>query len=330
MNSKSIAMLACMATSAGIGCDRSGRDILPAETKQLSVIEIGEMAVLTTAELEEFQAQADPAAWCAEPASDDSDAVRCFYGQLGHPELGIKGGATFTFQGTGETVCLLVDPETVYWSESISIQSRNENYAYPDYLADDGDIDLFGGLSSYYTGSPGVELGDFKGYYTDSLGRELEIEYGECTQIGHSMSGITNAHAGRGTVEYCSIETEERAGVEYTAVLETFAVPLNDGVLSFATMVVEGTCGNINKPNGIDECTIMGESLDPKSGLKGKAVEYLECTEILEVASCDSMLQEFCCANPEMCSDSPPEDVCVDFDREAFCSDGETMQYCCD
>jgi hypothetical protein len=307
----------------------------------ISGTEVGELKSLNSEDRKE---------WCDEAADTGGDARRCFYGDVGQPELGLRGGATFTFKGTGEWVCLVVDPETVFWNASIQDidPTTASPYRYPDEFSDDGDIDIFSGLSSYYNGSPGVELGDFKGYYTDSLGRQIEIEYGECSQNGSSQSGITNAHAGRGTAEYCDINTDLREGVEYTAVLETFSVPLDDGVLSFGTMIVEGRCSQVQ--GGMDECTLLGEGTtsqlsDPTDGEK----DARACTEKLEKASCNGYLREFCCANPEMCHDDPPEGACIqDWDgdgtaeefeeeqRETFCSEPEssedvdTRAYCCE
>ena len=113
---------------------------------------------------------------------------------------------------------------------------------------------MFAGLSSYYTGSPGLEIGDFKGIYTDSLGNKVEIEYGECVQ---SSQYTANAHAGRGAAEFCTIDTNNRVGVEYTVVLESFSIPLDDGSLSFGVAVLEGSCSDYT----INECLIPGESL---------------------------------------------------------------------
>jgi hypothetical protein len=314
-------------------CDRSGEDLLPTSDVVLpQVIEIGDIQVISKDDLANMSS-GNAHEWCE---GDDTSGRRCFYGQVSQPDLGVRGGATFTFDGTGTNVCLIVDPESVFWSQSIKVQGRNENFAYPDVQMDDGDIDLFAGLSSYYTGSPGVELGNFSGFYTDSLGTQVEIEYGECTQLGSSLSGITNAHSGRATVEFCDINTAEREGVQYTVVLETFSVPLDDGGLSFGAVAVEGRCSQINNPNGINECTIMMESLDAGSG------NVRACSDTLEAAFCEAqlgndpnmlpedrevLLQNFCCAHPDMCGHNPPEDVCVNFSRTDFCA--QYPGYCC-
>ncbi len=295
-------------------CDRDGRDLLPPNNEDYPAVEeYGEVQILTSAQFDEFSAADDQVAWCAE--EDDEGRPRCLFPMLSNPEAGVTGGATFTFEGTGSSVCVLADPEAVFWGLSIAPSGRVDRFSYPDNYNDDGDIDLFGGLSSYYTGSPGVELGDFKGFYTDSSGREIEIEYAECTQTGYL--GQDDAHAGRGTVEYCDINTDEREGVHYTIVAQTFSVPLDDGLLSFGAMVVEGRCSQ----KAIDECTVLGESLD-------EDVNERSCSRALELAHCNNLNLEYCCANPEMCGEPDiDDDVCGDFDRDAFC--GEHPYACC-
>ncbi|MDP6931294.1 MAG: hypothetical protein QGG40_00190 [Myxococcota bacterium] len=253
-----------------LGCDRSGVDLVPTpSTDYPGVIEIGHLDVISQ--------------------SDLAAGNGVFFGDLGAAEQGREGGATFTFTGTGDYVCIMVDPETVFWNKSIG--SGGNKYKYPDNYDDDGDLDLFAGMSSYYNGSPGVELGDFEGVYTNSQGVQIEIEYGECSQVGARSQ--TDAHAGRAAPEYCAIDTEEREGVEYTVVLKTFSIPLDDGVLSFAAAAVDGPCNQI----GITECTIFGES--PIAG-----------TESLESAYCNGELATYCCENPDMCGDNPPTDFC--------------------
>lgn len=298
-----------------VACDRNGRDLLPPVSEEFPpVVEYDEIQIMSSDAFDEFQASDDPWAWCA--TTDDQDRPRCIFGQVSSPPAGVNGGATFNFKGNGEKVCVITDPEAVFWNTSISVTSRKDNFAYPDNYSDDGDIDLFAGLSSYYTGSPGVELGDFKGYYTDSLGREVEIEYGECTQQG-ANTGQNDAHAGRGQPEYCAIDTDERDGILFTVVLKTWSTPLDDGLLSFGAMVVEGTCRSLNP----SECTIMGEALDQSGNLR-------TCSDRMELAYCKEELQGFCCANPEMCGEHPADDVCEEFDRATFCSENEEL--CCE
>ncbi len=303
------------------GCDRNAKDLVPAPSKDFDgVVEIGELEVVDADTLNSFIAKQQGTLAYVQPNLEDTKGdpkwdsedpdldgltgqerydqhvaetgmLPYYYGQLGQAKDGQRGGATFTFTGTGDELCIVVDPETVFWSQSIAPGNRQDNYAYPDYYNDDGDLDLFAGMSSYYTGSPGVEIGDFTGYYTDSKGELVEIEYGECFQTG-AQTGMDNAHAGRATTEYCTIDTDQKAGVEYTVVLDTFSVPLDDGVLSFGVAVVNERCARIDK----SECFLRGESLDANGNTK-------ECTAQLEAAQCASDLGAFCCANPEMCGD---------------------------
>jgi hypothetical protein len=205
-------------------CDRSADDLVPTPNGEFNaVIEIGNLAVIsaenmsvlknTVKDAAKSNEETSGKAWCdSEENMIDGDR-QCYYGVLGQSEVDVRGGATFTFRGTGAPVCLIVDPESVFWNTAVASQGQNLAYRYPDMEEDDGDIDIFAGLSSYYTGSPGVELGNFKGFYTDSLGTQIEIEYGECFQFG-AQSGMTNAHAGRAMPEYCTIDTTDNEGKE--------------------------------------------------------------------------------------------------------------------
>ena len=308
------------------GCDRKGTDLLPDNSGFAPVVTIGELAVLTPQDYWEYRFADDPQAWCNERVDIDGDGVasddepvRCYYGQLGMPEAGVVGGASYTFgvpftqtiDGIDgpetydvDDVCILVDPETVFWNHSMAELERETKDIYPDYHDDDGDIDLFAGMSSYYTGSPGVELGDFHGFYTDSLGRTIEIEYGECEQRGQNFG---EHHSGRGALEFCDVDVEGRGGVQFTVVLETFSVPLNDGALSYGTLVFGGKCGDLVPTPG-EELVIPQESLDP-SGSPGD-FDTRACTHNLEIAVAGEMQQEFCCAHPGMCSERAPIDSC--------------------
>lgn len=330
------------------GCDRNAKDLVPQPSDKFpGVIEIGELEVVDTDTLNEFIGKQQGSLPYIVPNLDQTDSdgeelypggqdlldahiaetgtLPYFYGQLGQSVAGQTGGATFTFKGTGEEVCLIVDPETVFWSQSIAPGSRVDQFAFPDFYNDDGDLDLFAGMSSYYTGSPGIEIGDFTGFYTDSKGEVVSIEYGECFQTGQ-QTGMDDAHAGRGTVEYCSIDTDQKEGVEYTVVLETFSVPLDDGVLSFGVAVVNQRCARIDT----SECMVRGESFTENGDTR-------ECTGKLEAAQCAGQLGSFCCANPEMCGDENKvdEDLCPSIyevegepvSRDEWCDDTDL---CCD
>ncbi len=195
------------------------------------------------------------------------------YVELGPTGTVEQGGATFNFQGTGGPVCIWADPEVANWNQAVATNPAEElkQWTYPDNVYDDGDIDLYAGLSAYYTGSPGVRVGDFEVSYTDSLGNLVPIELAACTSYG--LFGQSNAHAGRGYPEACEIEFTD-PGVAYTGVLQSFSTPLDDDRLGVAFVVTEGSCDNVAavSANGglmeefSAECVLMGEALFPNEG----------------------------------------------------------------
>jgi hypothetical protein len=201
------------------------------------------------------------------------------YGEIGPNGSTELGGVTADFEGTGGSVCVFIDPETAWWSQAVSPAPDDFGsfWSYPDNVFDDGDIDLYVGLSVYYTGSPGERMGDFFVSYTDGLGREVPLQLSECSSsIG--AQGQTNAHAGRAMPEYCTIPNTQ-PGISYTIALQTFATPLDDDRLGFGMIVSEGTCDDIIlivrreaglgegvTDNRLEECVIQGESIRPKRG----------------------------------------------------------------
>ena len=328
-NFSKVVLLASLATAAA--CDRSGDDLIPQPSEDLpAVIDIGEMAVMSPDQLATLQAEGSSAkSWC-DTNADDNGNPYCYYGVLGQATVDVSGGATFTFRGTGEQVCVMTDPETVFWNTAVAEINPNDLYSYADLEEDDGDIDLFAGLSSYYTGSPGVELGDFQGQYTDSLGNIINIEYGECFQFG-AQTGMNNAHAGRATVEYCTINTENREGKLYTVVLESFSIPLDDGALGFSAAVVEGSCSDYV----LNECTMYGEGLAVNRDAEGVAIpdgkggveaSPRACTVQLERAACDGQLLPFCCTYPAMCGEDADTSQCAT--AEALNDNLQCADYC--
>lgn len=185
------------------------------------------------------------------------------------------------------------------------------NYQYSDNYNDDGDIDLFAGISAFYTGSPGVEMGDFFGVYTDSQGQQTTIEYNECLQNG-AKAGFNESHAGRGTPEYCTLNTGQRDGVEFTVALQTFAVPLDDGKLDFVTAVVGESCGAL----GLTECTYLGERF-----VGDQSDEEYDVTVLgMENAFCETTVSQYCCEHddeyPDLCGEPPDSTFCDQFEKK--------------
>jgi len=250
-------------------CDRSGTYLVPVQTDIPPVVELGELYVIT------------PDEW------DDQGTRESLvtYAEVGAPEPGARGGATFTFLGVDDEVCVVMDPEAVFWNESVAYQGGVESYTWSDNYLDDGDLDMSIGLSANYTGSPGIALCDFDGQYTDSLGHTAIIEYDLCEMVGYYSQ--TPAHAGRATVESCEIDTSGRAGIEYTVVLRTFSLPMDDSILGFGVAVYQGSCENI------DECTIPREARNHGDEMDGFAG--------LEQAYCANEMSTYCADNPEMC-----------------------------
>ena len=267
-----------LSMTAMTACDRSGAYLVPQQTEGVEpVLELGELPVLSEAE------------W-----DDESTRYTVItYADIGAPLPGDASGATYTFRGTGDKVCIVMDPESVFWNPSVATNGASETYSYPDNYLDDGDLDMSAGFSANYTGSPGIELGDFYGLYTDSLGNTVEIEYNLCENVDYY--GDSPAYAGKAGTEYCEIDTEGREGIEYTVLLKTFSLPIDDSILSFATAVYDGSCRNI------DECTLRYESREV--WVEGDTVmgSMRDGFDELEQAYCDNDMFNYCNEHPEMC-----------------------------
>ena len=282
-------VLICAALGS-ISCDRIGRDYLtPLSDEWPGVKHLGEIPVLTSAE---FQ-------------NPNDRILNITYDRLGAAEPGKFGGATATFTSTGGSICVMVDPEAVFWNQSVAKQGAKEAYSYPDNYYDDGDIDIEVGLTAYYTGSPGYEMGDFAAIYEDSLGNEVRLEFNECFMPGYGSQ--PDAHAGRGALEYCTIDTSIHPGKSYTIVLNAYSVPLDDGLLDYALAVVDGPCSDIGQAaGGLDECLLPRESRVPGEDDNGD-IDPLGGAEadfdLLEQAFCNGEIYEFCSDNPDLCGD---------------------------
>ena len=270
------------AALASASCDRLGRDYLTAPTEGWpGVVHIGELPVLGSSE---FQAEADR-------------IENIHYDRLGAAEAGTHGGATATFTATGGSVCVIVDPEAVFWNQSVAAQGTKEQYVFPDNYRDDGDIDIEVGLTAYYTGSPGYEMGDFAAIYEDSLGNEVRLEFNECFMPGYGST--VDAHAGRAALEYCTIDTSVHPGKSYTVVLNAYSVPLDDGLLDYAVAIVDGACSDIGQAaGGLDECLLPSEARS-KDDLDLPDDNF----DDLEQAYCAGNIYEFCTSNPSLCGE---------------------------
>ncbi len=231
-----------------LGCDHTGFAFRPEVTDAPAVSDLGEIVPLDVEE------------W----TSADRDAL-AFPDSVIYSEVGADAnpgnvtGATVHFIGTGGNICVIVDPEAVYWARSLAASGAGR-YKYDDDYTDDGDIDMDIGLTAFYTGSPGVEMGDFKATYSDESGVDHQIEFNECVQTGYG--GSADVHAGRATAEQCLINTDQEAGIEYTIALRTFALPLNDSRLGFAVGAFDvGTakCDAVFQNGSDPECLFPDE-----------------------------------------------------------------------
>lgn len=235
-----------------VGCANARDSFFPVDSDAPFVYDIGVLPLIGADELVD--------------GFDYATAPGIHWGQLGIGEdLGIFGGATFQFQGTGGDVCIVADPESIFWNMEISEQpgGGSVRYKYEDVYTDDGDVDLEVGLSSYYTGSPGVEIGDFAATYSDASGQLHTLAFNECVQAGYFGDA---AHAGRASVESCTIDTSLHPGTLYTGLLKTFALPIDDSVLNFGVAVYDGSCQDVLYQNaagafttGVNECTLPNE-----------------------------------------------------------------------
>jgi hypothetical protein len=252
------------------GCDYSGDFLFSASVEGLD-----DVWVLT-----------DPSGELIVPVTVEDVAqvqAATIYAEVGAPQTTAGGGVTVDFLGTGGPVCVWVDPETVAWNQSVAAQPSGpvaQKFTYPDNPFDDGDIDLLGGLSVYYTGSPGEVIGDFKVSYEDSLGNEIPIELINCPSTDDPFGGPSTS--GHGFPEFCDIGSTD-LGVSYTILLKTWSVPIDDDQMSFGVIVTNGSCTGLEAAaltaegqgppplgtagnNFTPECLIRGESLIPTAG----------------------------------------------------------------
>ena len=127
----------------------------------------------------------------------------------------------------------------------------------------------WGSWASFYTGTPGEEIGDFFGSFPDSNGVERSIDLNLC--LMEDYHGQVGGTAGRATPEWCSFETQE--GIDYRIVLQVFSAPVDDNELKYALDVRSGACPEVN------ECTLRGDYDEHEVDLPGgfTQVEELYC-----------------------------------------------------
>jgi len=208
---------------------------------------------------------------------EDYQGVRdnTIYFEVGPTGTASLGGATVDFVGTGGKVCVWVDPELVTWNQAIreGLDPFLRPFAYPDNVFDDGDIELTGGRSVFYTGSPGIEMGDFVLRYDDDLGNPVPVPFTECQPAG--PEAVSAEHSGRAMPEFCEFESTD-IGVSYTVALTTWSTPLDDDRLSVGVILSQGDCADLldfaddelgfapgtPEPQNI-ECVIRGEGIEP-------------------------------------------------------------------
>ena len=291
-----VAAMALLAACAG-----SGADFVLEPTKDApSVVDFGLLDVITEDDWNKLGPQ---------------EAIDTYgiHDTIGPAEVGHIGGSTYRFVAPGGDVCIFTDPEVVYWGQSISPIQPVVNFQYSDNYSDDGDVDLFAGISAFYTGSPGVEMGDFYGVYTDSQGQQTTIAYNECLQAGYPGSGLFESHAGRGTPEFCTLDTTQREGVEFTVAMQTFAVPLDDGKLDFVAAVVGASCNDLGIGSPTYECEYHGEKF--QGDLSDE--EYAVTVTGLEDAYCALTPSQYCCEHdddyPDLCGEPPDSSFCDQF-----------------
>jgi hypothetical protein len=199
-------------------------------------------------------------------SGENALADHVVYGEVGPSGTSEQGGVTFDFVGNGESVCVWADPELLHWNQSVSPKggAGTARWRYPDNHHDDGDLDLFAGLSVFYTGAPGERLGSFVVELEDDLGNNVNVSLSECLITGYGGTG--EGHQGRGMPEYCTLNSTQ-PGVSYTVMMQTFSTPLDDDVLGYGVLLAQGTCQRLIETNGVGakqwrtECLVEGEAI---------------------------------------------------------------------
>lgn len=244
------------------GCDLDGDELL-----QNYDPETGESLPVTVVDLDRVD---EPPTICSAQQVEDGDCDP-YLGDLGPSDIGqgVFSGATWTFEGTGDRVCVIIDPQSMFRDDVIRAGEGGEsaNPYMEDFPFDDGDLDMLAGRASYYTGTPGEVMGDFVNTFVDVNGVSQRVDLNICLQ--QDNHGNVGGTAGRATPEACSFVTE--AGTPYRVALYAFAAPVDDNSLRYAMQVREGAC-----PAQIDECTLRGDRDRPEAGTLPRGADNVE------------------------------------------------------
>lgn len=246
------------------------------------------------------------------------------FGEVGATGSSARGGVTLSFRGTGGPVCLWMDPELIAWNTSVSTQSPISNFLWPDNPFDDGDLDMAAGLSVYYNGTPGQEVGNFQILYEDQLGNRVPIELNECVIAG--LNASSGGRSGRGTPEHCTLQATQ-PGVSYTVLLETWSTPLDDDILSYGLLVANGDCGDL-VGSAPEECVIQGEARPHVAGAGMSDTPY-EGSVDFELAMCEFMNDSESTEIYDLCVDESNRleaagQTCMDEGVHCFCGDPDS------
>ncbi|MED5374721.1 MAG: hypothetical protein VX899_27125 [Myxococcota bacterium] len=292
-----------------LACDRSGEEYTPQPVAGYDgVLDIGEVTPVPLSDL-------------ATAAQRRENTV---YASVTVPRDQLFGGATASFMADGGEYCVFVDPEAVTWNQSVDLESPSPAYQYADNTDDDGDIDLSVGLSSNYTGTPDLEMGDFEQAYEDSLGNVVTVNTNECVFVG--SRGQNGAHAGRATPEYCTVDTALHPDRRYTIALDTWSLPMDDDLLSFGLIVAEGACSDLIDTLAV-ECVVPNEACSPEREAAGDCKARETAFGLAEAAYCAGEQATFCGCTLNPSVDNPSCNTCDDGGRAGFSFDGETLSY---
>lgn len=290
----------------GIGCDTDQSFLFPEPIEGVDGVQhLGLIAPIAL----EGEDGAD------DPTVEDVQG-QIIYGEVGPTGSTATGGVTFEFVGVGGDVCIFIDPELVFWNQSVSPTTAVAQYSEPDNSFDDADLDLRAGQKIFYTGTPAVAIGGFEIRFDDSLGNEVPLDLIECSRA--DRFGDPGGLAGRGTPEFCTLN-ETFVGVEYTVVLEAWATPLDDDRAGYGLLFTQGPCSDMfdffgasdaeNDEIAERECIIKGEGIRPgaEQGARAAAaglpsptwlgqaeVPSWEGSKAFEQAFCDKEVDLYC------------------------------------